>query len=87
MVAVSLLPFAIGESGWLYLAGALGLGAGFLYWAVVLLRNRNPRAPMETFRYSIVYLMALFVVLLADHYVPYAGLNPAQGPLLEFTPL
>jgi protoheme IX farnesyltransferase len=87
MVAVSLLPFAIGESGWLYLAGALGLGAGFLYWAVVLLRNRNPRAPMETFKYSIVYLMALFVVLLADHYVPYAALNPSQGPLLEFTPL
>jgi len=87
MVAVSLLPFAIGESGWLYLAGALGLGAGFLYWAVVLLRNRNPRAPMETFKYSIVYLMALFVVLLVDHYVPYAALNPAQGPLLELTPL
>jgi len=87
MVAVSLLPFAIGESGWLYLAGALGLGAGFLYWAVVLLRNRNPRAPMETFKYSIVYLMALFVVLLVDHYVPYAAPNPSQGPLLELMPL
>jgi heme o synthase len=70
MVAVTLLPFAIGMSGWLYLAGAIGLGGGFLYWAVVLLQNRNPRAPMQTFRYSIVYLMALFVALLADHYVP-----------------
>jgi heme o synthase len=73
MVAVSLLPFAIGMSGWLYLAGALALGAGFLYWAVVLLRNRNPRAPIETFRYSIVYLIALFVILLVDHYVPGAA--------------
>ena len=70
MVAVSLLPFAIGMSGWLYLAGALALGAGFVYWAVVLLMNRNPRAPMATFKYSIIYLMALFVVLLIDHYVP-----------------
>lgn len=69
MFAVSLLPFAIGMSGWLYLAGAVGLGAGFLYWAVVLLLNRNPRAPLETFRYSIVYLIALFVVLLVDHYL------------------
>ncbi|MDH3642045.1 MAG: heme o synthase [Gammaproteobacteria bacterium] len=69
MVAVSLLPFAIGMSGWLYLAGALALGAGFVYWAVVLLLNRNPRAPMETFKYSIVYLGLLFVVLLGDHYV------------------
>lgn len=84
MVAVSLLPFAIGMSGWLYLAGALGLGAGFIYWALVLLMNRNPRAPMETFKYSIVYLMALFVVLLVDHYVP--GTLPAATaaePMLE----
>ncbi len=69
LVAVSLLPFAIGMSGWLYLAGASALGGGFIYWAVVLLRNRNPRAPLETFRYSIVYLGLLFVALLADHYV------------------
>jgi len=82
MVAVSLLPFVIGMSGLLYLAGALGLGAGFAYWAVVLIRNRNPRAPMETFRYSIVYLMALFVFLLADHYVP--AIAP---PAMELLPL
>jgi len=33
------------------------------------MRNRNPAAPMETFKYSIIYLMALFVVMLVDHYV------------------
>jgi heme o synthase len=69
LFAVSLLPFAIGMSGLLYLAAAVALGVGFLYWAVVLLRNRNPRAPLETFKYSIVYLTALFVVLLVDHYL------------------
>ncbi|MEE4360433.1 MAG: heme o synthase [Pseudomonadales bacterium] len=77
MFATSLLPFAIGMSGWLYLAGATALGAGFLYWAVVLLVGRDPRAPMETFRYSIVYLMLLFVVLLVDHY-----LLPGSAPSL-----
>ncbi|MCZ6712293.1 MAG: heme o synthase [Gammaproteobacteria bacterium] len=80
LIAVSLLPFAIGMSGWLYLVAALALGGGFLYWAVSLLRNRNPRAPMETFRYSIVYLGALFIVLLIDHYmVASAGVGPLVG--------
>lgn len=69
MVAVSLLPFTIGMSGWLYLASALALGGVFIYWAVVLMRNVNPRAPIATFRYSILYLMLLFVALLADHYL------------------
>lgn len=69
LVVVTVLPYLIQMAGLLYLAGALALGAGFLYWAVVLVRNRNPRAPIETFRYSIVYLMALFGFLLADHYL------------------
>ncbi len=86
LLAASLMPFAIGMSGWLYLAGALALGAGFIYWAVVLLINRNPRAPLETFRYSIVYLGLLFVVLLVDHYWLVVS-APASQPLLEFTPL
>jgi protoheme IX farnesyltransferase len=66
-------------SGWLYLAGAAALGAGFVYWAVTLLRNQNPRAPMETFRYSIVYLGLLFVVLLIDHYVMADSLGDAAA--------
>ncbi|MCP5179995.1 MAG: protoheme IX farnesyltransferase [Pseudomonadales bacterium] len=69
LVVITLLPYLITMSGLLYLAGAVALGAGFLYWAIVLIRNRNPRAPMEMFRYSIVYLMVLFGFLLADHYL------------------
>jgi protoheme IX farnesyltransferase len=79
LFAASLLPFAIGMSGLVYLAGAVALGGGFLYWAVVLLLNRNPRAAIETFRYSIVYLMALFVVLLIDHYLFVAGFGAGAG--------
>jgi len=75
LVAGSLLPFVIGMSGLLYLAGALALGGGFLYWAIELLRGRNPRAPIETFRYSIIYLMALFVVLMIDHYLVVNGIG------------
>jgi len=76
LVAISLMPFVIGMSGLLYLAGAIGLGAGFIYWAVVLLIGKNPKAPMETFRYSLLYLMLLFVFLLVDHYA-FAGWNTA----------
>ena len=75
LLAISLLPFSIRMSGIIYLAAALTLGGVFVYWAIVLLRNRNPRAPIETFRYSIIYLMALFVALLVDHYlyIPYGA--------------
>lgn len=69
MVVVTVLPFVTGMSGWLYLLGALVLGAGFLYWAIVLMIGKNPDAGMDTFKYSIVYLMALFIVMLADHYL------------------
>jgi protoheme IX farnesyltransferase len=69
MFLITLLPFVTRMSGPLYLLGAVVLGGGFLYWAIELMRNRNPAAPMETFKYSIIYLMALFVVMLVDHYV------------------
>jgi protoheme IX farnesyltransferase len=71
LLAVSLMPFVIGMSGLIYLFAAAALGIGFVYWAVILLNNKNPRAAIETFRYSIVYLAALFVALLVDHYLPF----------------
>jgi heme o synthase len=69
MFLITLLPYATRMSGPLYLLGAVVLGAGFLYWAVVLMWGNNPKAPLETFKYSIIYLMALFVVMLVDHYL------------------
>tara|TARA_R100000900_G_scaffold127863_3_gene103158 strand:+ start:14623 stop:15525 length:903 start_codon:yes stop_codon:yes gene_type:complete len=69
MFLITLLPYVTRMSGPLYLLGAVVLGGGFLYWAIELMRKRNPNAPMETFKYSIVYLMALFVIMLVDHYL------------------
>ena len=69
MIIVSVLPYLIGMSNLLYLVSAIALGAGFLYWSLAMLLGDNPRAPIETFRYSIFYLMALFVALLVDHYL------------------
>jgi protoheme IX farnesyltransferase len=70
LLAVSMMPFITGMSGLIYLAGTTVLGLRFLYWAVVLFRQSREHAAIKTFKYSIVYLMLLFVVLLVDHYVP-----------------
>ncbi len=69
MVNITLMPYLIGMSNLIYLASAVALGGGFIYWSLVLLKGTNDRAPMETFRYSIFYLMALFTALLIDHYL------------------
>ena len=69
MILITLLPFATLLSGWLYLIGAVILGAVFLYWAIEIMRNKNPQAPMETFKFSITYLLLLFIIMLADHWL------------------
>lgn len=69
MIITTVLPYVIGMSNIFYLLSALALGAGFLYWSLMMLYSDNKRAPIETFRYSIVYLIALFLALLLDHYL------------------
>lgn len=69
LFVVTLLPWLAGMSGVLYLAGAVVLGAGFLYYAIRLLNPPGEAFAMEVFRYSILYLMALFTLLLADHWL------------------
>ncbi|HHF7365790.1 TPA: heme o synthase [Legionella bozemanae] len=69
LLVVSVLPFVIGMSGLFYLIGALVLGMRFLFWSHKLYRTDKPVVAMQTFRFSIVYLMLLFVFLLIDHYL------------------
>ncbi len=70
LTAATLLPFVIDMCGLIYLIGALLLDAGFLYWAIRLKMSDDERVAFKTFRYSIFYLMMLFIVLLVDHYLP-----------------
>jgi protoheme IX farnesyltransferase len=69
LLAVSVLPFAMHMSGWLYLVGAVVLGLEFLRHALRLMRDNT--AAMPAFGYSIVYLMGIFALLLIDHYIPW----------------
>ena len=66
---VSLLPFGFWMSGGMYLFGAVILGAAFLYYAIKMQTDHSDKLAMQTFSFSIVYLMALFAFLLADHYL------------------
>jgi protoheme IX farnesyltransferase len=69
LFGVSLLPFAIRMSGWLYLAAALLLGGVFIAYAVRIHLAYSDLLARRTFRYSIFYLATLFAALLVDHHL------------------
>jgi protoheme IX farnesyltransferase len=48
----------------------LVLNARFLYYAFALKLTDRAELPMKIFKFSISYLMWLFVALLVDHYLP-----------------
>ena len=69
LAAASIMPFVYGMSGWVYLAAAVVLGAIFIAYAVRIYVDYSDALARRTFRYSIVYLAALFAALLVDHYL------------------
>jgi protoheme IX farnesyltransferase len=70
LTLVTLMPFLTHMSGLLYLAVALALNAGFIYYALALKITAREELPMRVFRFSVRYLMWLFAALLVDHYLP-----------------
>ena len=77
LVAATLLPFAVGMSGVIYLAAVAVLDALFLYYAIRLYVAYTDALSRKTFAYSILYLSLLFAALLVDHYAPLLQLPPA----------
>ena len=73
LFAVSLLPYVIHMSGMLYLVAAVGLGLRFIDWAWALYRDSRKHAAIKTFKFSLWYLLWLFVALLVDHYAGVIG--------------
>ena len=68
LIAISVFPYLTGMCGEIYLASALILGGRFLQWGIRMLRNSHKHAAIHTFKFSISYLMLLFLALLIDHY-------------------
>ncbi len=65
---VCLLPYLVGMSNWLYLVGACSLNLIFFGYAWQLKFHAKEETAMATFKFSIVHLMLLFIILLFDHY-------------------
>lgn len=70
MIIISVMPFVINMSGFLYCLGALILGFGFLVRSYRLYKSDDNQEAIKTFNYSIIYLMLMFLLLLVDHYLP-----------------
>jgi protoheme IX farnesyltransferase len=69
LIVCTLLPYLVGMSGLIYLAAAIALDARFMVLALQLYRGERADLPVRTFRYSITYLMWLFLALIVDHYL------------------
>jgi protoheme IX farnesyltransferase len=69
LLVISVMPYLVKMSGPVYLAGALVLGFGFLYYAIRLYVTRDDVIAMRTFVYSIYYLIGMFAFLLIDHFL------------------
>lgn len=68
LFVVCLLPYLVGMSNWLYLIGACSLNVIFFGYAWQLKFHAKKGTAMATFKFSIVHLMLLFIILLLDHY-------------------
>lgn len=72
LFVVCLLPYLVGMTGIVYLLASIYLNGMFINYAWRLKFKSDPTLAMETFRFSIVHLMALFIALLVDHYAKWS---------------
>ena len=66
LLVVSLCPFVFKMAGPVYLAGALILGAGFLWCAIQFSRQLTLARARQLFLASIIYLPLLLAVMVWD---------------------
>ncbi|KGM06653.1 Heme O synthase, protoheme IX farnesyltransferase COX10-CtaB [Methylophaga thiooxydans] len=69
LLGCTLLPFVTGMSGLIYLSGILILNSRQFYLLWQLFDKKNTQAPYRLFKFSILYLLWLFLLILVDHAV------------------
>src|SRR5712692_5509748 len=69
LLALTLVLFAMGIMGYLYLAGAVILGGGLVYLAIRLWRDQSKKWARTLFWYSNMYLAAIFAIMVLDRVI------------------
>ena len=75
LLPIALAPFLLGLTGWLYGVSALLLGAAFLLLSLrvatfrSIANDADMGAERKLFKFSILYLFALFAALVADRFI------------------
>ncbi|MBU2223183.1 MAG: heme o synthase [Gammaproteobacteria bacterium] len=72
---VCLMPYLVGMTGAIYLAGTVVLNLWFMAYAWQLKFHAKADTAIKTFRFSIVHLMLLFLLLLVDHYLKWTAFS------------
>ena len=71
MAVCGILPTLLGFAGLIYGITALALGLGFIYFAHQVQKNTEgelaTKSAKNLFSFSLLYLMLLFTLLLAEH--------------------
>lgn len=67
LIPVSLAPFFLGIAGWIYLIGAILLGAWFLYAAVAAARAKSIPQARKLMLVSVLYLPLIFALMVFNH--------------------
>ena len=68
LFCITLFPYILELSGFIYLFGAIFIGLKFVIDSYVLMITKSNKKAIGLFKYSITYLTLLFALLLADHY-------------------
>jgi protoheme IX farnesyltransferase len=68
VLAVTLVLFAMGAMGYLYLVGAV-IGGGLIYLAIRLWCDQSKKWARTLFWYSNMYLAAIFALMVLDRVI------------------
>ena len=68
LFCITLFPYILGLSGFIYLTGVVLIGLKFTVDAYSLMVSKSAAEAIALFKYSITYLAVLFALLLLDHY-------------------
>ena len=68
LFCITLFPYILELSGFIYLTGAVFIGLKFIIDSYVLMITKSDKRAINLFKYSISYLALLFALLLIDHY-------------------